>query len=208
LRFPPELALRSTGCTCRQINRLLSTGVKCFGAKSTRTIYSSYPHPRAESSFITHNRLRLSLHSSSLVRSTRRYRHDTDVYPRENGIAPESGICVGTYMVSMTIPTREMHIAHKRDTGEMGGRGQGCGRVIDLHLPTGREGGRRTRWTLGATPPSTRCRPAHLYGQDQESGCSSHPPRVCSSRFRKVWMWRARRSPRFLIFYVSGEKSI
>ena len=108
----------------------------------------------------------------------------------------------------MTIPTREMHIAHKRDTGEMGGRGQGCGRVIDLHLPTGREGGRRTRWTLGATPPSTRCRPAHLYGQDQESGCSSHPPRVCSSRFLKVWMWRARRSPRFLIFYVSGEKSI
>jgi len=115
--------------------------------------------------------------------------------------------CVGTYIVSMTIPTREMHIAHKRDTGEMGGRGQGCGRVIDLHLPTGREGGRRTRWTLGATPPSTRCRPAHLYGQDQESGCSSHPPRVCSSRFLKVWMWRARRSPRFLIFYVSGEKS-
>ena len=127
MRFPPELALRSTGCTCRQINRLLSTGVKCFGAKSTRTIYSSYPHPRAESSFITHNRLRLSLHSSSLVRSTRRYRHDTDVcYPRENCIAPESGICVGTYIDSKyDYPhKRDAHCTqegHRRDGGSWAG---------------------------------------------------------------------------------------
>ena len=51
------------------------------------------------------------------MRSTRRYRHDTDVYPRENCIAPdyaspqERGIA---------------GIAHRRDTGEMGG-GVGTG---------------------------------------------------------------------------------
>ena len=41
----------------------------------------------------------------------------------------------------VAIPPEERGVAHRRDTGEMGvGRD---GRVIDLRVPTGREGGRR-----------------------------------------------------------------
>jgi hypothetical protein len=44
----------------------------------------------------------------------------------------------------VTIPSEERGTAHRRDTGEMGvGRD---GRVIDLHVLTGREGGRRRGW--------------------------------------------------------------
>jgi len=52
----------------------------------------------------------------------------TDVYPRENCLAPD-------YSMTILTQEREMRgIAHRRDIGEMGvGRD---GRVIDLHLLT------------------------------------------------------------------------
>ena len=95
---------------------------------------------------ITHNRLELSSEIYKTLMaligcSFRRKTTDTtngmttDVYPRENCLAPD-------YSMTILTQEREMRgIAHRRDTGEMGvGRD---GRVIDLHLLTGREGGRR-----------------------------------------------------------------
>ena len=76
-------------------------------------------------SFITHNRLRLSIHSSSLVRSTRRYRHDSDVYPRENCLTKPRNM----RPQSMTIPTREMHCTQE-DTQDRW-RGSWAGMVAD-----------------------------------------------------------------------------
>ena len=83
----------------------------------------------------------------------------TDVYPRENCIAPAIVFIVWTTDTkngwdqpriaspySGYPPSEERGVAHRGDTGEVGvGRD---GRVIDLRVPTGREGGRAV-WRAG-----------------------------------------------------------